>query len=243
MALHIYRNFSDSVPSGAASITVRDPNATWRQVAAAGPGSAIYNDIVRWAQTIKARGSRVMVAYHHEAEASTSQKFGSSADFVAAFRRVVSIFRAQGATNVEWTWQATPWAFKVNSSDRRYAAKWYPGDAYVDNIGIDGYNWSNCYGHSTWSSMAAFTDPVIAFARARGKHVSLQEFGAAPDSRRAQWLVDSHRYLTQNKGIVTAAFYFQNGAAGSRCAWRLTTSSEFRAYGDTARDTTSFRSS
>jgi hypothetical protein len=241
MAWHTYRLFSESVPTGAASITVRDPNASWRSVAAAGPGSALYNNIVRWAQTIKARGGRQMLSYHHEAEASGSNKYGSPSDFIAAYRHVVTIFRAQGANNVQWVWQPTAFAFRVKPSDRRYYMNWYPGDAYVDNVGFDGYNAGNCFGRHEWSSIASFTDPVLAFARAHGKTVSLQEFAAPPDSRRAAWLQDVHQYLAAHAGVVTAAFYFQNGTGS--CGWKLTTSAEFKAYGDAARDATSFRSS
>ena len=47
-------------------VTVSAANIPWRDVAAAGPGSALYADIVRWAQTIKARGATVMVAWQAE---------------------------------------------------------------------------------------------------------------------------------------------------------------------------------
>jgi hypothetical protein len=241
MATHTYRLFSESVPTGAASITVRDPSASWRQVAAAGPGSALYNNIVRWAQTIKSRGGRQMLSYHHEAEASGSNNFGTPADYIAAYRHVVDIFRAQGVTNVTWVWQPTAFAFRVKPSDRRYYLNWYPGDAYVDNVGFDGYNAGNCFGRHEWSSIASFTDPVLAFVQAHHKTASLQEFAAPPDSRRAAWVQDAHSYLAAHAGIITAAFWFQNGTGS--CGWKLTTPAEFKAYGDAARDATSFRSS
>lgn len=61
------------------------------------------------------------------------------------FRHVVDIFRQAGATNVLW-------AFVPNAEsvpDERYesTASWnriagyYPGDDYVDILGVDGYNW------------------------------------------------------------------------------------------------------
>ena len=46
-AVHAYSKFSQSPPTNADMISVQS-SGTWRQVAAAGPGSAIYNDIVRW---------------------------------------------------------------------------------------------------------------------------------------------------------------------------------------------------
>jgi len=240
MASHTYGLFSRSTPT-ADMITVSAGGASWQTVAHAGPGSALYNDIVRWAQTIKSRSGTVMVAYQHEPEASGQSHLGSAGDFIAAYRHVVAIFRGQGATNVKWVWQMTAFSFKTKPSDRRYAAKWYPGDGYVDVVGGDGYNWGSCYGHrGAWLTMATFTDPILAFARAHGKQASLPEFGAAPDSRRAQWLRDSHTYMAANRNTLTSVFYFHRGSGS--CAWKLTTAAEFDAYGDMARDRTYFTS-
>ena len=57
------------------------------------------------------------------------------AQFVAAWRHIVTIFRSDGATNVTWIWNpnvTTPY------TDPDLAA-WYPGDAYVNWVGLDGY--------------------------------------------------------------------------------------------------------
>ena len=240
MARHNYSHFHKRVPSGADMISVR-ADATWRQVAAARPGSTLHNHIVRWAKEIKARRAPVQIAYHHEPEARHSDHYGTPGEFIAAYRKVVSIFNAQGATNVTWVWQMTAHSFITKPSDGRHAAKWYPGNAYVDDVGADGYNWGNCYGHNKWRSMASFMDPVIRFARAHGKTASLPEFGAAPDKRRAQWLRDSTRYLIANRDVISAVYYFNNGGT-SRCSWQLTTAAEWDAYGDLARNTTYFRS-
>jgi hypothetical protein len=245
MARHNYATFDQKVPANADMISVR-AKGTWRQVAAAQPGSTLYNDIVRWARDIKARPGTVMIAYHHEPEAGTSTSYGSATDFKDAYRRVVTIFHDQGVTNVEWTLQMTAYSFKVKSSDRRAAANWYPGDAYVDNVGADGYNWADCTGGGDpWVSMASFGDPLVAFAKAHGKKASFPEFGAAPDSRREQWLRDAHQYLVSHKDVMSAAFYFNRGHVGAStktCTWQLTTSGEIDAFGDIARDTANFRS-
>jgi len=237
MATHAYAHFSDRVPAGR-MLTVR-ASGTWRDVANARSGSALYADIVRWAQTIKARSGPVMVAYHHEPEASGSGRVGTAGDFIAAYRRVVDIFRAQGVRNVEFTWQMTDWAFRTSPSDPRYAAKWYPGDAYVDNIGADAYNWFDCgHGQGRWMELSALADPMLDFARARGKKASLPEFAADPAAQRAQWLQNAQRYLVANRDVVTAAFYFNRGPtnpANQDCSWTLRTRSEYDAVAAMAR--------
>lgn len=58
------------------------------------------------------------------------------ADFVEAWRRVVDLFRSQGVTNVKWVWNPSSpeTAGAVHSS-----SEYYPGDSYVDWVGIDMY--------------------------------------------------------------------------------------------------------
>ena len=244
MAVHSYSKFDRRVPTNADMITVKT-DATWGQVIAAKPGSRLYNQIAAYARGVKALKRPVMVAYHHEPEASTSRRFGSSEQFKGAYRKVVSIFNAQGASNVEWTWQMTAYSFRAKASDRRAAARWYPGNSVVDNVGGDAYSWGNCWSGGGWVSPAKLAAPVVAFAKARGKKASLPEFGAVSDPRRAQWLRDLHKYLVQNRGVMTAAFYFNNGPKGpgiNNCSWPLRTAAEFDAYGDIARNTAYFKS-
>lgn len=234
---HAYAHFKGKVPVGR-MITVKS-HESWRTVAAAGPGSATYNDIIRWAQTLKARGGTVLVAYHHEPEASGNYSRGTPAEFVRAFQRVVTIFRAQGVRNVIYTWQMTAWSFRTSAKDKRYASKWYPGDAYVDSIGADAYNWYTCgHGKARNTSFATLADPVLAFARAHRKQVSFPEFASHANPTRAKWVLDALKYIVKHRDIVHAAFYFQRGptvAANKDCKWALTNAAEFRAYGEMAR--------
>lgn len=239
---HAYAHFPEKVPLGR-MITV-EASGAWRDVAAAGPGSATYADIVRWADTIKARGGTIMFAYHHEPEASFDTKLGTPADFINAFRHVVSIFRASGVRNVIYTWQMTAYAFRASPSDRRYAANWYPGDAYVDSVGADAYNWNTCgHGSGRWEEFSVLADPVLAFARAHGKQASFPEFASDAGPQRAQWVTNALTYLAVHRSSVTGAFYFQRPpttAGGADCSWPLQTTAEFRAFGGMARNRSYF---
>lgn len=236
---HAYAHFDGGVPQGR-MITVE--GGSWRTVAAARSGTAIYANIVRWADTIKARPGRVLFAYHHEPEAKYDTSLGTSADFIAAYRRVVSIFRARGVQNVVYTWQMTAWSFRTSPTDRRYAAKWYPGDAYVDTVGADLYNWYTCgHGNGKWQEFGTLAAPVLAFARAHGKQAAFPEFASTANYQRATWVANAHRYIVANRTSIQAVFYFQRPPtvyANSDCKWPLTTSTEFAAYGDMARDST-----
>jgi len=239
LANHAYSTFS-SKPPVARMITVHAGGSSWRQVANAGPGSSLYNDIVRWAQTIKARGGNVMVAFNHEPEAAPGGYRGTPAEFIAAWRRVVTIFRQQGASNVEWTLQMTAYAFRVKSSDARSINRWYPGDAWVDNVGGDAYNWNTCgEGSGKYNELKVLGDPVLAFARAHGKAASFPEFASHASGNRVQWLRNAHQYFLANQNTLSAAFYFNRPPtvkANNDCRWSLSTSAEWDAFGDIARD-------
>jgi hypothetical protein len=54
MSDHIYSQYNLNPPN-ARMITMGNGNLSWNQVAGAKPGSATYNDFVRWADVLKAR--------------------------------------------------------------------------------------------------------------------------------------------------------------------------------------------
>jgi membrane-bound metal-dependent hydrolase YbcI (DUF457 family) len=62
----------------------------------------------------------------------------SPATYRAAWRHVVEVFRAQGATNVRWVW--TPY---IEGDRQRPFRRYYPGGKWVDWAGFDGFNWGS----------------------------------------------------------------------------------------------------
>lgn len=238
LAQHTYRDFSGQVPPG--RMVTAASKSTWSQVAAMQPGSPIYQDVVRWANTLKTRPGPVLFSYSHEPEIASNLSKGTATNFIQAFRRVVTVMRAQGATNVLYTWQMTGWSFRVDPANRMRADKWYPGDAYVDVVGSDEYNWFTCgEGVGRWMSLADIATPAIAFARAHGKKLAIPEFASSPSGPRTDWINAAHSWLSANKGTVLAAFYFQRpptNPANQDCTWRLSTSAEYAAFGAMAAD-------
>jgi hypothetical protein len=70
----------------------------------------------------------------------------------AAWRRIVTLFREEGASNVRFFWCPN----EGGTYDRQLSAAW-PGDDYVDIVGVDGYNWGTTYG--AWRSAAQIIRP------------------------------------------------------------------------------------
>jgi hypothetical protein len=92
----------------------------------------------------------------------------TTGDFVKAWRRVVDIFSAVGATNVSWSWVVSAYPTDPGLQpgiDRDINAYW-PGDDYVDWAGADFYD----VGPPSW------LDGPYAFAVAHHKPFFVGEF-------------------------------------------------------------------
>ncbi|MBC6459071.1 glycosyl hydrolase [Actinomadura sp. HBU206391] len=164
----------------------------WRDIANAAPGSPLDADLHRQARELKSFRATVYLIFNHEPDAKTSRPMGEPADFVAAWRRLVSTHREAGVTNVRYVWTMTDQAFQQG-----YADKYYPGDRYVDGIAVDAYNWYDCRGgRGRWTSLADLIEPHRRFGlRHPGKDLMVLEWGSVEDrsrpGRKAQWIRDA----------------------------------------------------
>ena len=92
--------------------------------------------IKKWAQEAKAWGHPFFFAPWWEMNGGW-YSWGRSPYFIGAWRRFHDLVAGQGATNVTWTWVANSIWYDPASDPTPY----YPGDAYVDWVGLDSYNW------------------------------------------------------------------------------------------------------
>ena len=118
---------------------------TYASIAAIADGT--YDDYLRtYADSVRDFGHNVVIGFGHEMNANWySWGYGhtSPSTFVAAWRHIVTLFRAQGADNVTWVWtlQADepctgPIADQPCTGP---IASWWPGAQYVSWVGVDGY--------------------------------------------------------------------------------------------------------
>lgn len=74
---------------------------------------------------------------------------GTPSDFVAAWRHIHTIFKEEHANNVVWVFCPNV----PDVSDLSYQSL-YPGDNFVDWVGLDGYNWGTTQSWSQWASFS-----------------------------------------------------------------------------------------
>jgi mannan endo-1,4-beta-mannosidase len=153
---------------GATTLVDMDPHNGAATITAVADGR--YDAYLRsFAKTVAGFGHPVIVSFAHEMNGSWYQygyKYVSPAVFVAAYRRVHDVFSAAGARNVIWMWAVNR---PVPGQTSPSVAEWYPGDAYVDWVGVDGYDWSGsltftqAFG-ATLAQVRSFTNRPVLIA-------------------------------------------------------------------------------
>jgi hypothetical protein len=145
-------------------------------VSLAAVASGRYDSYLRgYANAVRSFGGPVIISFGHEMNATWYQwgnAHTSPRTFVAAWRHIVTVFRASGADNVTWLW-----AINVIKPSERIASPgpWWPGSSYVTWVGLDGY-----YSNSGLDFRSLF-GPTLAVVHALTRDpVLITETGVAP---------------------------------------------------------------
>ncbi|HEY2507971.1 MAG TPA: glycosyl hydrolase [Streptosporangiaceae bacterium] len=132
-----------------------------------------------YAEEVRADGGPVILSFGHEMNGSWyswGYKHTSPVSFVAAWRHVVSLFRALGARNVTWLWTVNI----INNTQTGTIPSptaWWPGASYVTWVGIDGY-----YLKPSWQFAPLFGPTIGVVRQLTGDPILIAETGAVPTS-------------------------------------------------------------
>lgn len=200
--------------------------------------SGAFDDFFRkWATDAERHGRRVLVRFGFEFNGDWFSWAGQPEAFVAAWRRIHDIFRDVGARSVEWVW--APNHISCPDTPENDMHRYYPGDDYVDWIGVDGYNFGAH--HDRWHTWQRFEEVFSAalseFAtRYPNKPVMITEFGCAPDeaARRVQWIRDAYGVLDRNPQVKAAVWFNYDKRRENEPNWRIdATPGALRAFNET----------
>jgi hypothetical protein len=168
--------------------------------------------IHQWTHDVAAWGHPLYVRLMHEMNGpwtswSPGLNGNSSNDFVAAWRHIVDIAREEGAVNIRWIW-----APNIDDGDSRYTpySKIFPGDDYVDWVGLTGYNWGTSQSWSKWESLPnVFKGSIDELRSLSSKPVMLAEMGSAEDGgNKGSWITDGFSHLLTDLPEVRAVVWF-----------------------------------
>jgi serine/threonine protein kinase len=90
-----------------------------------------------YADSVRDFGHQVVISFGYEMNApwhSWGYTHTSASAFVAAWQRIVTIFRSEGADNATWLWTV-----EADRPGTGPIQSWWPGASYVSWIGIDGF--------------------------------------------------------------------------------------------------------
>jgi mannan endo-1,4-beta-mannosidase len=185
--------------------------------------------IAQWARDAAAYPGQLLLRFAHEMNGSwypwsVGMQGSTTEDYVAAYRRVRRIFDDAGAERVQWVW--SPNVILGGNSD--VIRRSFPGEQFVDIVGVDGYNWGSD-GEHQWQRpvdlFAATLDLVNSIAP--HKPVWINEVGCAGrGGDKAAWITELGQFLstTSVRGLV----WFNLGDPGEP-DWRLTATAQSTA--------------
>ncbi|MFV0526047.1 MAG: hypothetical protein ACK5RL_16295 [Acidimicrobiales bacterium] len=199
----------------------------WSEVAAARPGSPVYDRMVEWAEAVAPYTDQLYLTFNHEPETRDSQANGTAEEFVAAFRRWNEVMAEHGAGDIPRVVVLTRGAFADGRIDQ-----WYPGDAAVDVIGVDAYNWFDCQGSARpWLTPAELLEPAARFAAERDKPMAVPEVASTEDpadpGRKAEWITDlgdDVASLSEQQPVTFVAWFDVHDAGWPNCNWSFSSS-------------------
>jgi mannan endo-1,4-beta-mannosidase len=163
---------------GAVPLVQMEPTNVRLTAIASGKYDAYLSD---YAAAVSAYRHPVILSFGHEMNGqwfSWGYRHASPAAFVAAWRHIVTVFRKLRVRNVTWLWTINV----VHSQSHRIAAPgpWWPGRAYVNWVGIDGYYWK-----PSWAFASLFGPTIVKVRALTRDPILIAETAAAPAADQA----------------------------------------------------------
>ena len=181
-----------------------------------------------WARALSRYGGPVQLRFAQEmngdvypwVEALNANRPG---EFARAWRHVHDIFTAEGAANVRWVW--SPVTGDVSRGQ-------YPGDRYVDVVGMSGFNGGLVLNWGGWVSFADAYDAPLQRLRAiaPSKPVQITEVSTVEHGgSKPLWIKEMFDYV-QAHPFIRSVLWFD---LPKQADWRLaTTPAAARAFAE-----------
>jgi hypothetical protein len=149
----------------------------------------------------------------------------ATGSFVRAWRHVHDVVTAAGATNVVWMWCPN-----VPYNGATPLPGLYPGDAYADLVGLDGYNFGTTK-PTGWRGYHQIFDRGLAELRALTKReIVIAEIGSVEQgSSKADWVVNFLRAVDADSRIKAVVWFdIKDGIRDYRIASSAASAKAFR---------------
>lgn len=169
-----------------------------------------YDEYINeWAIDAKEFNAPLFIRFGHEMNDPYRYPWGPQynkpEEFIAAWKHVVDRFRKIGANNVIWIWSPHP-AYTTYE-------QYYPGNNYVDWIGVGTLNYGTV---ETWSKWWSFKDIFNAFyskISTYDKPMMISEFGSLEvGGDRTKWYKEAFDSFPYKYPSVKAIIFYNNSS-------------------------------
>jgi mannan endo-1,4-beta-mannosidase len=179
--------------------------------------SGRYDTYLRsFAAAVKTFGHPVILSFGHEMNGGWygwGDGRTKPSVFISAWRHIVTVFRGEGAANVTWLWTVN--AVNAASAPMR---QWWPGAAYVNWVGMDGYYY---YRSSTYQDV--FGRTVAEIRTFTADPVLIAETGIAPNPDAAEQVTGLFDGIRADHLLGAVWFDQSEHKPPYHLAWRLET--------------------
>jgi hypothetical protein len=181
----------------------------YASLAAIGKGDYDFY-IVPWARAAAEFKKPIFLRFAHEMNDPYRYPWGPQNgnrpdDFIAAWRRVHEIFQKMGANNVLWIWSphiSMPW-FEF----------YYPGDEFVDWIGIGILNYGDVATWSRWWSFHQILEKSYGTLSSFKKPMMVCELGSlSSGGEMLEWYKQAFYHLETTYGRIRSLVFFNQPA-------------------------------
>ncbi len=187
---------------------------------------AIDDDLRRWARQIKKLDDPVWIRWMHELNGfwypwGSGARGNTPTHVVSAYRTAKDIFDEEGVTNVKWVW--SPNAGATVSDYRAH----FPGDSYVDYVGLDGYNGgTELTQFGGWKSFKTIFDQSIDdVGQVTSKPIIIAETSSVEADRdKALWIRRMFKLLANHKQVEALIWFQIDKGAEGEANWRYDSS-------------------
>lgn len=148
-----------------------------------------FDEYIRqFAEGVKIYGNTITIRFGHEMNGNWYPWGKRPEEYKKAYTRIVDIFRTEGVENAKFMWSIN--AENVPYEDIRSVAQYYPGDSYVDSIGIDGFNFGTMHSDSKWRSFRETFYPAYSYiVKTYNKPIMFSEIASAEQGgNKAEWV-------------------------------------------------------
>lgn len=181
--------------------------------------------IKNWATAVRQYGKIIYLRLLWEMNGTWFQ-WGKEAaanplNYATAWRRFYSICKSSGANNVYFVW--CPNTIFPGSTD---LLKLWPGDDYVQYMGIDGYNWGQLKSQPWMSFGQVFVPTYKALCKLSTKPIIICEVGSTEKGgNKAQWIDDMFVTLPLYERVYSLVWFnWNNVENGIRNDWPIESS-------------------